>query len=139
MTEGKAIRGLPKEEGKAIRGLPKEGGEGLEGPSQGWRGRHQYGLSKDGEHQYGSHGRGRPSGAFPRMEGEAPVWPPQERRGRHQYGLPKDWGEGTSMAFPKDGGHQYGPHERGRPSGAFPRMEGEAPVWRPHGWRVRLQ
>ena len=69
MTEGKAIRGLPKEEGKAIRGLPKEGGEGLEGPSQGWRGRHQYGLSKDGEHQYGSHGRGRPLGAFPRREG----------------------------------------------------------------------
>ena len=43
------------------------------------------------------------------------------------------------MAFPKDGGHQYGPHERGRPLGAFPRMEGEAPVWPPQGWRGRHQ
>ena len=72
--------------------------------------------------------------AFPRMEGtsmalmegEGHQGPSQGWRGRHQYGLPKDGGGGTSMAFPKDGGHQYGPHERGRPLGAFPRMEGEA-------------
>ena len=36
-------------------------GEGHQGPSQGWRGRHQYGLPKDG-------GEGT-SMAFPRMEG----------------------------------------------------------------------
>ena len=52
MTEGKAIRGLPKEEGKAIRGLPKEGGEGHQGPSP-------------------DRWRVRPLGASPRMEGKA--------------------------------------------------------------------
>merc|ERR1712218_443824 len=85
------------------------------------------------------------------MEGEGHQGPSQGWRGRHQYGLPKDGGGGTSMASPKDGGHQYGPHERGRPLGAFPRMEGggtsmasprmegEAPVWPPQGWRGRHQ
>ena len=59
-------------------------GEGHQGPSQGWRGRHQYGLPKDGG--------GGTSMASPRMGGEAPVWPSPRM-------------EGTSMALMKGEGH----------------------------------
>ena len=88
-------------------------GEAPVWPPQGWRGRHQYGLPKDGG-EGTSMAFPRMEGtsmalmevkgtsvAFPRMEGKAPVWPSQGWRGRHQYGLPKDGGEGTSMAFPR--------------------------------------
>merc|ERR1711911_546035 len=68
--------------GRHQYGLPKDGGEGtsMAFPKDGGGGT-SMAFPKDGGHQYGPHERGRPLGAFPRMEGEAPVWPPQGWRG----------------------------------------------------------
>ena len=73
-------------------------GEGHQGPSQGWRGRHQYGLPKDGG--------GGTSMASPRMEGKAPVWPSQGWRAPVWL----SWKGKAIRGLPKDGGLQWGSH-----------------------------